>query len=352
MLFFSLFAGPLIDRFSKKKILIITQSLFMFQAAALTVLTLTGLIQYWHMLFISILYGITQTIDMPARQTFIYELVGKEDIMNAVSLNSTIVNIAKIAGPAIAGVLILYLGIGYCFLINALSYVAVIAGIALIKYARPMMQKISKNIFREAADGLRYISGNKILLINAIVFAVVSTFALNNDVIIPVFSQEVLGSGADVYSILLTAAGIGSLVGALFMASRSKYGIRNSLLIYGGAGSALLQVLTILTSSFYLSLIIIAVIGFMNLVFLNTVNSIFQLNSSNEYRTRVMSIYSLLMQGTTPLGNLFAGAVMDRIPGDSGFVACGSVTLILLIPVFIIFRKAVSSIIHHRAIKA
>jgi MFS family permease len=294
LLLFSLLVGPLIDRFSKKKLIVVTQSLFMFQAIALTVLTLTGYIQYWHILVLGALYGITQTIDMPARQTFIYELVGKDDILNAVSLNSTIVNIAKIIGPAVAGILIMYLGIAYCFMINALSYIAVIGGILLIRIASPVMQKMKSSIIHEVKDGIRYIIKNQILLINVLIFGVVSTFAMNNDVIIPVFAKDVLGSGADVYSSLLTAAGIGSLIGALFMASRSKHGLLNKILIYGAAGTALMQVLTILTASFYVSLIMIAVIGFINLVFLNTANSMFQLNSSNQYRSRVMSVYSFL----------------------------------------------------------
>lgn len=349
LLLFSLFAGPLIDRFSRKKVIIVTQSLFMFQAAALTFLTMTGVTQYWHILIISVLYGITQTIDMPARQIFIYELVGKDDILNAVSLNSTIVNVAKIIGPAVAGLLMLYFGISFCFLINALSYIAVIGGLLLIKYTKPDIKKIKRRVVNEVKDGLRYIKQNETLVADVIIFGIVSTFALNNDVIIPVFAKEILGSGADVYSSLLTAAGVGSLIGALFMASRSRHGVKKSLLIYGAIATSLLQVLTIFTANLYLSLLIIAVVGFSNLVFMNTANSMFQLNSSNEYRSRVMSVYALLLQGSTPIGNFFAGSVMDNISGDSGFVACGAVSLLLLLPVLIVKKDLIISWIHKKA---
>ncbi len=335
---FSLFAGSIIDRFPRKQLLIITQSLFMFQAVLMTILTFTGLIEYWHILALSALYGITQTLDMPARQTFLFDMVGKDDIMNAVSLNSTVLNTAKILGPAIGGLLILYFDIGWCFLINAISYIAVIAGLYMIKLEKSQISRERRHILKETADGLRYIGRSRELIIGIVIFGIVSTFAMNNDVIVPVFARNVLGRGAGEYSGLLTAAGIGSLIGAMFMASRSKLGINKKLFLFGAAGTALLQVSTILTGSYMVSLVLLAAIGFINLTFFNTANAIFQINSSDEYRARVMSVYSFLAQGSTPAGNFYAGAVMDRFGGDSGFIACGGITLILLALIFV-FRR-------------
>lgn len=341
LLLFSVFTGPIIDRVSKKRLLIITQSLFMFQAVFMTVLTFTGLIEYWHILVLGALHGITQTIDMPARQTFLFDMVGKSDIMNAVSLNSTIINVAKIIGPALAGLFMLHFGVVLCFLVNAISYIAVLAGLFMIRLDRNEIQHEKRKIFEETFNGLRYIRKSRELIIGILIFGIVSTFAMNNDVIVPVFAKNVLGRGAGEYSGLLTAAGIGSFVGALFMASRSKFGINKKLFIYGAIGTAFLQVSTIFTGSYYVSLILLAAIGFLNLAFFNTANAIFHMNSSDEYRARVMSVYSLLNQGSTPIGNFYAGTIMDGFGGNMGFLACGGMTLILLILVFVFGRNTV-----------
>jgi MFS family permease len=342
MLLFSLPAGALIDRIPKRPLLIVTQALFMAQAIALTVLTWTGAAQYWHILVLSALYGITQTFDMPARQTFLYDLVGPADIMNAVSLNSTIVNVSKIFGPALAGLVMLHLGIPACFLINAASFIAVIGGLLMIRVPRAEIRRAQARVWREISDGLHFIRSQSTLIACILIFGIVSTFALNLDVIAPVFADSVLGRGANGYTGLLTAAGVGSLIGALFMASRSRLGVKGRLLIFGGAATALLQLLTVCTTSYYISLALLTLIGFANIVFLNTANALFQTSTPDEYRARVMSIYSLLLLGSTPIGNFFAGAVMDNIPGDSGFIACGAVTLLLLVPVLIGQRSTVS----------
>jgi predicted MFS family arabinose efflux permease len=270
-------------------------------------------------------------------------MVGEEDIANAVSLNSSIINLAKIIGPAIAGLFMLHFGVVLCFFVNALSYIAVIGGLFLIKIEKAHVRKEKPRIMQEVFDGLRYIKGNQVLMICILIFGIVSTFAMNNDVIVPVFAQEVLGEGAGGYSNLLTAAGIGSLVAALFMASRSKNGVNKNFLVFGALSTALLQVLTVFTANYYISLVLLAAIGFVNIVFFNTANAMFQLNSPDEYRARVMSVYSLLAMGSTPVGNFLTGAVMDSIGGDSGFLFCGIVTLALLAPVFVFKRKPISA---------
>lgn len=342
MLLFSLPAGALIDRIPKRPLLIVTQVLFMAQALALALLTSLEVAQYWHILVLSALYGVTQTFDMPARQTFLYDLVGSADILNAVSLNSTIVNVSKIFGPALAGLVMLSFGIPVCFLINALSYIAVIAGLLMIRMPRSAILRAKARVWQEVSDGLRFIRSRSALVACILIFGIVGTFALNQDVIAPVFADTVLGRGANGYTGLLTAAGVGSLAGALFMASRSRLGVKGRLLIFGGAATALLQVLTICTVNYYISLALLTLIGFANIVFLNTANALFQTSTPNEYRARVMSIYSLLLFGTTPFGNFFAGVIMEHVPGDSGFVGCGAITLLLFIPVLITQRGVIS----------
>jgi len=342
MLFLSLFAGVVVDHFSKKKLLVLTQALFLAQAVAMTLLTYTHIIQYWHILLLSFLFGVTQTLDMPARQSFFIDLVGPENVTNAISLNSTIVNLARIIGPALSGVLMMKLGATACFLINSVSYIPVIIGIMMIRVNEKQSVTYSRNMLPEISDGMRYIKKDKTLVADVLMMTVVCTFALNNDVIIPVFAHEYLGRGIDGYSSLLAAAGAGAFSAAILMAYRSNKGVNKRLLVISSVAIGLLQVSTGITNKYIFNLIVVALIGFCNLIFLNTANSIFQTNSSNEYRGRVMSVYSFLNLGSTPIGNFLAGAVMERTGGDSGYLFCGWTTLILLAVVFLITRREIS----------
>ncbi len=343
MLLFSLFAGVLVDRFSKKKLLLLTQLLFMLQAVLMTVLTYSGQIQYWHILLLSTMFGFTQTLDMPARQSFFIDLVGRENLTNAISLNSTIVNLARIVGPALSGYVMLKYSTEFCFLVNTISYVPVIISIIMITVQEKPVGGTAGHMLPDILDGIRYIKKNDTLVLNVLVTAVVCTFAMNNDVIIPVFAKEVLSRGADGYTVLLATAGFGAFMGAVLMAYYSKNGIHRSILILSGLATGILQTLTLLTRQFLLSAILIAIIGFFNLIFMNIANSIFQLNSSNEYRGRVMSVYAFLNMGSTPIGNFCVGVAMEKMGGISGFAFCGISTLLLLLIVFLRKRKEVIS---------
>ena len=246
MLLFSLFAGVIVDRYPKKRILLVTQSLFMLQAVLMTVLTFTGLIRYWHVFILSAFFGITQTVDLPARQSFFYELVGKDDVINAISLNSTVVNLAKIVGPAVAGIVMEAYGPVLCFACNALSFTAVIGGILFIRVEPQVIHAPGGiPVLKKVKEGLLYIKESETLVINVLVMGAVCTFAMNNDVVIPVFSSVVLRGGASGYTTLLAAAGAGSFSGAVFMAFSSKYGLRRKYLIVSAVSTAALQILTV-----------------------------------------------------------------------------------------------------------
>jgi MFS family permease len=343
MLLFTLFAGVFVDRFPKKNILLFTQALFMLQAVILTLLTFTGVVKYWHILVLSAFFGLTQTVDMPARQSFFIELVGKEDVMNSISLNSTIVNLARIVGPAVSGIVMLKFGITFCFFINAVSYIAVILGLLLIKMNNSVPQRIRRHVLQEIVEGLQYIKKSETLIINVLFMSAVCTFAMNNDVIIPVFAKTVLKMGANGYTGLMTAAGVGSFVAAIVMAFIAKNGVKKGMLIIAGVATAFIQILMFLAGNYFVALFLTAIIGFINLTFINVSNSIFQIHTTDEYRGRVMSVYSFLNQGSTPVGNFYAGSVMQQIGGRAGFPACGAATLLFLVPVFVIKRKAIIS---------
>ena len=339
----SLFAGVIADRYSKRKILILTQTVFFLQAVTMTVLTLSGQIQYWHILLLSFLLGLMQTLDTPARQSFFIEMVGENDLTNAISLNSTMFNLARIAGPALSGFVILQFGMTFCFFINALTFIPLI--ITLIRIRTEQLTPGSRNIhiLSEVMDGIRYIRKSETLIINVLVTAAVCTFAMNLDVIIPVFAKTILSGGTNEYTLLLSMAGIGSFLAALIMAYLSKYGLKKNFLIISGMIAGLCQILAFFSRQFTTSAILIILIGFSNMIFLNTANSIFQLHSTNEYRGRVMGIYSFLCLGSTPIGNFFAGAVMEQIGGNSGFIACGTVTFLLLTIIILHKRRQIRS---------
>jgi len=338
---FSLFAGVIADRFPKKKVMLMTQSLFTVQAVVMTALTFTGLIQYWHVLVLVFLYGVTQTFDMPARQAFFYDLVGKADIMNAISLNSTIVNLAKIIGPVISGAVLAAFGFSMCFLINAVSFLAVIAGLLMIRIETKPIAKVSKRMFTEVKAGLLYIKQSEELMIGVAIMTVVSIFVMNTDVIIPVYSESVYGDSAILYTSLMSAVGFGALLGAICMAYVSKYGLRKHYLLYSGITAAVLFIITFFFRQYFICLILLVPIGFCNLVFLNTANALFQVNTPDEYRGRVMSVYAFINQGSHPAGNFFAGTAMEYFGGASGFIICGSTMLLFLLPIFAWKRKTI-----------
>ncbi|MGN0880883.1 MFS transporter [Cloacibacillus porcorum] len=330
MLLFTLFAGAVVDRFPKRKILIVTQSLLMLQAFALAMLAFFNSEQYWQLLLLCAFLGITTTIDMPARLSFFADLVGKEDVMNAVSLNSSIVNLARIIGPAVAGIVMMKFGAAVCFLINALSFLAVIYSLTRIETKDSVTPPQKRNMLEEVKEGLAYIKNDETLYLNAVFLAIVSTFAMNSEVIIPVFAKTVLGMGAGAYTKLLSAAGAGSLAGAVTMASLSKKGVRKWILLVGAAATLSVQVLMAIAWNYALALLFVAMIGFFNLVFLNAGNSIFQVYAPDKYRGRVMSVYSFLTQGSLPVGNFFAGTAMQAFGGWAGYPACGLTAFICL----------------------
>jgi len=334
MLFFTLFTGAVVDRFPKRKILIVTQSLLMVQALALSFLAASDSSRYWQLLLLCAFLGITNTIDMPARLSFFVELVGKDDIMNAVSLNSSIVNLARIIGPAMAGIIMVNFGAPMCFFINALSFLAVIFSLTKLKIKDTVqISNNSRNLLSEIKDGIYFIKSDETLMINAVFLAILCTFAMNTEVIVPVFVKTVLNMGTGAYTKLLSAAGAGSLAGAVTMAAVAKRGVKKGLLLISAAATISIHIFMLFSSNYTLSLLLVASIGYCNLVFLNVGNSIFQIYAPDKYRGRVMSVYSFLTQGSTPVGNFFAGSAMELLGGRAGFPVCGIAALICLVPV-------------------
>lgn len=336
---FSLFIGVLIDRFSKKKLLILTQIIFMVQSLVLAYLVWIHVVKYWHIAVLAVIFGFAQTVDLPVRQSFYVELVGKEDLMNAISLNSTVINLAKIVGPSIAGILMVKLGTTACFFINGISFIPVIYGLCKIKVKENKLKRNNQNVIKEIKDGIKYIWENDILKFTVLLMIIVCVFSANSEVIIPVFTSEVLKMGAKEYSFLLSAFGVGALSGAIFMVLRSKHGLSQTIQIGDAILISIAQIFTYFFKQYYITAILIVLIGFFYLTFLNMSNSTLQLNITNEYRGRVMSVYALITSGSAPIGNSFAGTVMQEAGAGFGYFTCGLFTLLLTIPLLIMKSK-------------
>lgn len=341
MMLFSLVAGVFADRFSKRKILLLTQTTLTVLALCLAILTQTGTVKFWHVLVIGFLSGIANAADMPTRQAFFSELVGKEALMNAISLNSSIFNLARIVGPAVAGISIAKKGYAFCFYANAISFLPVIIGIAFIRLpaVERTVKRVLDSVFREIGEGLKYAYSKRIILIPLFLLLIVNIFALNFNVLIPVFVKEVLKRSADTYGNMLSVMGIGAILGSTILAITSHRGVRDSY-IFGGAG--LLGVSLILFAfqkSLLASFAVIMVGGFMMVVFLNATNTTLQTNSEPYIRGRVMSIYSFVFGGLTPVGALYAGTVSEKFGSSLAFGISGLLVVSATILVYFLWYK-------------
>jgi MFS family permease len=336
VLLFSLFAGVLIDRFPKKRILFFTQSASLVITLILAILDFSGHIQFWHILVLAAALGLVNTFDMPTRQSFVIQLVGKEDLMNAIALNSAVFNMSRIVGPAIAGLVIGYYGVGMCFLANSISFAAVVISLFFI---HPLTIQTtvtsSKHILADIKDGLNYIYRRRILFDAVLLLTIIGTFAMNNNVLIPVFSEVVLKQGSMGMGILFSFSGIGAFIGAMLVALTSKSGPSKLVIYVVPTIIGIFLILNSFTDKFLLAGLYIAATGLFFNLFSATINSTLQLNTGNEFRGRVMSVYTLVFSGSTPIGNLYAGLADDYIGARFGFAACGVIVMILLIPMYL-----------------
>lgn len=330
VMLFSIFAGVVIDQYPKKKILFFTQSASLGITFILALLIWLGKVRYWHLLTAATVLGLVNTLDMPTRQSFVIELVGKADLMNAIALNSSVFNLARILGPALAGVVMAYAGVTACFFANSLSFAAVIVGLCFVK-PLPVEGKPrhSKNVWREIADGWQHIYQNETLLKTLLAVGIVATFAMNFNVLVPVMAKVVLKQQGTGFGFLMSFLGMGSFLGAMLIAMLSKSGPQKLILQGLPVLIAFFLVVTGFTNTYYLTGLGLALAGLCFVSFSSTANSTMQLNTGDEYRGRVMSIYTLVFGGTTPIGNLYAGLITDRFGPQVGFMACGGIVVLL-----------------------
>jgi len=302
------FAGVLIDRWSRYRVMLVTQIISMIQAGILAWLSLTGNLEIWHIIVLSVALGIINTFDMPARHSFVINMVnGKEDIGNAIALNSMMFNGARLIGPSVAGIILASVGEGACFLINSLSYIFVIASLLMMNVTETREKKEKVPMFREMKEGLDYVFGFAPVKHIILLLGLVSFMGASYQVLMPVYATEVLQGDSHTYGFLMGGAGAGALLGAIYLASRDTV-LRLGRLI--PAATALLSAGLIaisLSSSFFVSMLLIFFTGIGMMTQTAASNTILQTIADEDKRGRVMSFYTMALMGTAPFGSLLAG---------------------------------------------
>lgn len=329
VLFFSLLGGIVADRLPKRNLLVVTQILSAIEAAILAVLVGTGRIELWHVYLLALALGIVSAFDMPARQAFVVEMVGKEDLVNAVALNSAMFNGARVIGPAIAGVLIAVAGTTICFGLNAASYIAVI--ICLLMMAVPTkVRAAGRGGMSDIREGLAYVRATPALFLPIVLVGFVATFGMNFQVWVPLLAKHEFKAGAGEFGALTAALGIGSMIGALGLAFRNtkpRYSFMIGTAILLAVMNILLAVAGAIPLPIAVALIILPFIGCAMTMTMAIANSIIQTESRDELRGRVMSVYMMVFGGTAPFGALLAGALASGLSTPASIAIGGFVTL-------------------------
>ena len=337
--FLALPAGAVADRLPRRKLVMVTQAAAMVLAFILGILTLTGRVTVIHVMVLAALLGVITSFDTPARQSMIMDLVGREDILNAIALNSTSFNVARLIGPSAAGLLIAATGTGWAFVANGVSFLAVLIGLALMDLEEhPAPGRMP--LLRDIGAGLSFIWRTPHVRAVFLTVGVTSTLAMNFQTLLPVLARQEMHTGSEGFGFLLSAQGAGALAGALALAALSEGGPRPRLL-WGAlfAFTGVETVLGIITGPlpwglrFPVLVPLLVVVGWSMITFTASANSTIQVGVPPEMRGRAMSVYSLLMQGTGPLGNLFAGTLADRWGAGWAFAAGGACSLLVALVV-------------------
>ena len=305
MLVLGAWAGVVADRLDKRRLLLATQAAMASLALVLGVLTVTGAIRLWMVYVLALLLGCATAFDMPTRQAFVSEMVGPDHLTNAVGLNSAVFNSARVVGPAVAGVLIAAVGIAPAFLINAVSYLAVIAGLLAMDPARLHRLPPVDRAGGQVRAGLRYVWSNRVLRSTIALVAVVGALGLNYRVALPLLARFTFGGSASAYGALASIMAAGAVVGALAAARRGRPS--RALLLGSVAAFGLLSFAAAAAPTLIAEAVVLAPLGLASMTFLATANSTLQLASSPEMRGRVMALYGLVFLGSTPLGGLLGG---------------------------------------------
>ena len=322
-------AGVLADRWNRHRILVITQTLSMIQAMILAILVLTETVAVWHIISLSLLLGLINALDIPARQSFVVDMIEKrEDLGNAIALNSSIVNGARLIGPSVAGVLIATLGEGMCFLLNGLSFIAVIMALLAMKIAPKQREMPSSQVFQGLKEGFSYAFGFAPIRSVLLLLALVSLMGMPYTVLMPIFAEKILHGGPQALGFLMGATGVGAMAGSIYLASRKSVLGLGKIIVISANLFGIGLIAFSLSRLFWLSLLFMLLTGFGMMVQMASSNTVLQTIVEEDKRGRVMSFYTMAFMGMVPFGSLLAGGLANKI-GAPNTVMMGGVACIL-----------------------
>ena len=320
--------GHAADRLDRRRIMIATQTASMILAFALAALTLSGRVREWHIIVLAVLLGLVNAFDLPARQAALVQMVEREDLMNAIALNSSMFNGARVIGPAVAGLLVAAIGEGWCFFANGASYIAVIIGLLMMRMpATREGHAVSGTAIENIIEGFRYVTHTAPIRALLLLIGVISFCGMPFAVLMPVFAENILHSGAWGLGILMGASGVGALVGSIALAMRSSVrGLGTWVAVSAGAFGASLAAFA-LSRSMVLSAIALVPVGAMMMVQMASSNTLIQSMVPDALRGRVMAIYSMMFMGMGPLGSLLAGSAAERVGAPLAVAAGGVISI-------------------------
>jgi len=332
MLFLSSLGGYIGDHYNRHRGVIATQTVSMVLAFVLAALTLTGAIRGWRgawvVVVIAFLLGVVNAFDVPIRQAFLVQMVGKEDLPNAIALNSSIFNGARVVGPAIAGFAIAWLGEGWCFFLNGLSFVAVIVALLMMKIPKTEMRPADESPLKSLVQGFQFAMSDLPIRSTLLLLSVLSLFGLQYSVFMPIYAQDILKGNARTLGLLMSSAGVGAVLGALHFAARTHY---RGLARWIGATSTTCAIGLLIFSgakAFWLCVVVLFVVGFAATSQMAATNTLIQNRVPDELRSRVMAVYATMFMGVQPIGALIAGGVAKRIGAPHTLTAFGSMVLL------------------------
>ncbi len=340
------FAGVLADRWNRQRMLILTQTLLMLQALILSFLVLTGTVQIWHLIVLSLFFGVVFAFDIPTRQSFFMEMIGeREDLGNAIALNSSMVTGAHLFGPTIAGILIGLTGEGICFLLNGISYLPIIAALLAMRIPSGDRKPRDSKVWDGLKEGFAYVFGFVPIRSILVLLALVSLMGMPHAVLMPVFAKNVLHGGPHALGFLMGASGLGALVGAFYLASRRTIVGLGKMIVLAvtlfGFGLVAFSISRVL----WLSLAFILITGFGQMVQMASSNTILQTIVDDDKRGRVMSFYAMSFMGMMPFGSLLAGFLAGKI-GAPATVTIGGIACLLGAAVFAQRLPGLRKIVH------
>jgi MFS family permease len=319
--------GAVADRYNRHRVVIATQTVSMVLAFILAVLTLTGTVEIWHIFVLSVLLGIVNAFDMPGRQAFIVELVEKEDLMNAIALNSSIFNGARVIGPAVAGILIAGIGEGWCFFVNGVSFVAVIVCLLLMRLKPHEKAEAGKSDLNTVLEGFRYVQRTKPIRAVILMLALISVAGMPYSVLMPIFADQILHGGARGLGILMGATGLGALAGAMFLAARSNTLGLGKLIACTSAGFGSALILFSFSHWFWLSGLLLLPAGFCFMVQMAATNTLIQTMVPDHLRGRVLAVHVMTFMGMAPFGSIIAGSVAEKLGAPLALALGGAACL-------------------------